>query len=201
MNAKPRNDDDRIQAFVDEEQPWHDELAAIRTILLECGLEECFKWRSPCYTIDDGNVAIVWGFKDYAGLGFFKGVLLRDHAGRLEAPGDNSRSVRLFKFTSVEQITASAGLIRDYVIEAIGLERAGARVDLPKDDIVYPEELITALEQDPELQMAFEALTPGRRRGYALFFADAKQAATRQARIENAARKFWRAGACRTVDP
>ncbi|HLP68317.1 MAG TPA: YdeI/OmpD-associated family protein [Rhizobium sp.] len=162
----------KIEAFFSEAKMWPEELRALRAILLDCGLTEEFKWRGPCYTFDGGNLAVIWGFKENAALGFFKGVLLKDPEGLLVAPGDNSRAVRMFKFTGLDQI------------EAIELEKAGAKVDLPKDDIVYPEELLAALEEDPELQEAFEALTPGRRRGYALHFAQPKQTATRRSRIE-----------------
>jgi len=174
----------RSTPFFSDAKVWPEELRALRAILLDCGLSEEFKWRGPCYTFDGGNVAIIWGFKENVALGFFKGVLLRDPEGLLVAPGDNSRAVRMFKFTGLDQIEVIETTIRVYVSEAVELEKAGAKVDLPKDDIVYPEELIAAMEADPLLQEAFEALTPGRRRGYALFFAQPKQSATRVSRIE-----------------
>ncbi len=174
----------KLDSFFSEAKVWPGELRALRAILLDCGLTEEFKWRGPCYTFDGGNVAVIWGFKENAALGFFKGVLLKDPEGLLVAPGDNSRAVRMFRFTGLDQIKALETTIRDYVREAIELEKAGAKVDLPKDDIVYPEELLAALEEDPELQEAFEALTPGRKRGYALHFAQPKQSATRVSRIE-----------------
>jgi len=179
-------DDDsrRIDAFFGEQERWRQELLALRRILLDCGLTETFKWSSPCYTIDGGNVALLWGFKDSATLGFFKGVLLKDPEGLLVAPGENSRSSRVLRFTELDEITSRDQVIREYVLEAAALEKAGARVDLPKDDLAYPEELIAALEADPQLQAAFETLTPGRRRGYVLHFAQPKQAATRRARID-----------------
>jgi Uncharacterized protein conserved in bacteria len=179
-------DDDsrRIDAFFAEQERWRQELLALRRILLDCGLNETFKWSSPCYTIDGGNVALLWGFKDSATLGFFKGVLLKDPEGLLVAPGENSRSSRVLRFTELDEITSRDQVIRECVLEAAALEKAGARVDLPKDDLTYPEELIAALEADPQLQAAFETLTPGRRRGYVLHFAQPKQAATRSARID-----------------
>ncbi|MDI6838592.1 MAG: YdeI/OmpD-associated family protein [Rhizobiaceae bacterium] len=178
------DDTARIDAFFSEAKTWPEELRALRAILLDCGLTEEFKWRGPCYTYDGGNVAVIWGFKENAALGFFKGVLLKDPEGLLVAPGDNSRAVRMFRFTGLSQIEAMETTIRSYVREAIELEKAGAKVDLPKDDIVYPEELLAALEEDPELHEAFEALTPGRKRGYALHFAQPKQSSTRVSRIE-----------------
>jgi uncharacterized protein YdeI (YjbR/CyaY-like superfamily) len=174
----------KIDAFFAGESRWHSELSALRAILLDCGLTEEFKWRGPCYTCDGGNVATLWRFKENAALGFFKGVLLKDAEGLLVAPGENSRSMRMLKFTAVDQVKGMEASFRAYIREAIELEKAGARVDLPKDDIQYPEELIAALEEDPELQAAFDVLTPGRKRGYALHFGQPKQAATRRSRIE-----------------
>lgn len=173
----------KLEAFFAEPGRWQAELVALRAILLDCGLAEDFKWSSPCYTVDGGNVALLWGFKDSATLGFFKGVLLSDPQGLLVAPGENSRSSRVLRFTSVEEIANQEPVIPAYVGEAVELEKAGARVELPKDDLSYPEELITVLEADPDLQLAFDALTPGRRRGYVLHLSQPKQSATRQSRI------------------
>lgn len=172
----------RIEAFFAQDR-WQAELGALRAILADCGLMEEFKWRSPCYTVEGRNVAVLWSFRESAALGFFKGVLLKDPDGLLVAPGENSRSARLLRFTDLDQIAGMEGTIRTYIREAIELEKAGARVDLPKDDLAYPEELLVALEEDPELQAAFDALTPGRRRGYVLHFSQPKQPATRQLRI------------------
>jgi uncharacterized protein YdeI (YjbR/CyaY-like superfamily) len=143
------DDASKIDSFFSEQDRWQAELAALRAILLDCGLTEEFKWSSPCYTVDGGNVALLWGFKDSATLGFFKGVLLKDPAGLLVAPGENSRSSRVMRFTALSQIIETEASIRDYLREAIQLEAAGARVDLPKDDLAYPEELVAALETIP----------------------------------------------------
>ena len=178
------DDDRKIDAFFSVQERWREELLALRKILLDCGLVETFKWSSPCYTIDDGNVALLWGFKDAATLGFFKGVLLKDPEKILIAPGENSRSSRILRFTETAQFAGLEKTIKAYVREAMELERAGAKVDMPKDDLDYPEELVCALEEDPELQSAFEGLTPGRRRGYVLHFSQAKQSQTRRARID-----------------
>ena len=179
--------DPRIEAFFARSRKWRDELLALRKLLLDCGLAEEFKWRSPVYTADGGNVAIVWGFKDYCGLGFFKGVLLKDPEGILVAQGENSRTARIVKFTSVAEIAARQAALKDYIREAVQIEKAGLRVDLPKDDLDYPAELIDRLNGDPDFRAAFEALTPGRQRGYVLHFSQPKQSATRASRIDKAA--------------
>lgn len=177
----------KIGAYFARQTAWQDELLALRVILLDSGLHEDFKWRSPVYTHEGGNIALVWGFRDRATLGFFKGVLLKDPSGLLEAPGDNSRSVRVVNFTDAAQITAAEAELRSFIAEAIAIEAAGVKVDLPKDDLPYPDELVDRLDSDSEFRNAFEALTPGRRRGWVLHFGGAKQSATRSARIEKAA--------------
>lgn len=178
--------DRRVGVFFTKLTAWQEELAALRAILLDSGLKEEFKWRSPVYTADGGNVAIIWGFKDNAAIGFFKGVLLKDPEGILVAPGENSRSSRVVKFLSTGEIAAREAVLRDYIREAMEIEKAGLKVDLPKDDLAYPEELIGKLDADPAYREAFEALTPGRRRGYLLHFSEPKKTETRETRIEKA---------------
>lgn len=177
----------KVDAFFAKAEVWRDELLAVRTILQDCPVVEDFKWRSPCYTVNDGNVATVWGMKEACVLAFFKGILLDDPAGILVAPGENSRSVRMIKLTSVAQIDGMEAVLKDYIRRAIAVETAGLKVDFPKDDLAWPEELIAFLEANPDVQLAFEALTPGRQRGYILNFQAPTQSKTRTARIEKAA--------------
>ncbi len=177
----------KVTAFFAEASQWQQELRALRAILLSCGLTEDFKWRSPVYTVEGANVAILWGLKDHAALGFFKGVLLTDRAGLLVAPGENSRSSRMIRFTDPTEVERMAPLLRDYIHEAAELERAGRKVEFPKDDLPYPNELLARLDEDESFRRTFQALTPGRRRGYLLHFGQAKTPATRAARIERQA--------------
>ncbi|MBC9246389.1 YdeI/OmpD-associated family protein [Paracoccus sp. 11-3] len=180
----------KASAFFEKLTDWRDELHALRAILLDTPLTEEFKWHSPVYTYDGGNVAIVWGFKDRATLGFFKGILLTDPQNILELPGENSRSSKIVNFTDVAQIKAAEETIRAYIAEAIQVEESGAKISFPKDDLEYPEELIRRLDGDDRFKAAFEALTPGRQRGWVLHFSTAKQSKTRDARIEKAAPKI-----------
>ncbi|MCB1492817.1 MAG: YdeI/OmpD-associated family protein [Rhodobiaceae bacterium] len=176
--------DPRIEAFFAKATTWREALLALRAILLACPVSEEFKWRGPCYTAEGGNIATIWGFKDRCAIGFFKGVLLKDPENILVPPGDNSRSVRVANFTSLGEIAAMEATLTAYIREAIANEEAGLKVDLPKDDLDYPEELVGRIEDDPEFGAAFEALTPGRRRGYILNISQPKQAKTRLARID-----------------
>ena len=185
----PRIMSDEISELAEhfaEVENWRDELLALRALLQDSPLTEDFKWRAPVYTYEDHNVCILWAFKDRCTLGFFKGVLLKDPAGILNTPGPNSRSSRTVDFTDTARIAELAPILRAYIDEAIEIEKAGLRVYFAKDDLAYPEELVERLEEDPELQSAFEALTPGRRRGWLLHFSSAKLALTRATRIDRA---------------
>jgi uncharacterized protein YdeI (YjbR/CyaY-like superfamily) len=177
----------KIEAFFSKAKTWREELAALRAILLDCPVTEAFKWRSPCYTFQGGNIATIWGFKEDCALSFFKGVLLKDATCILVAPGENSRSVRMIRFTSAAQIDSLKGTLKAYIHEAIEVEKAGLKVEFRKDDLDYPVELADKLADDPELKAAFENLTPGRRRGYILHFSQPKQSKTRVSRIEKCA--------------
>ena len=174
----------RITAFFAREDRWKNERAAFRAILKDAPLIEEWKWRSPCYTYEGKAVLAVWGLSDRCVLSFFKGVLLDDPAGILTAPGENSRSVRVVAVTGVDEIEAMRDTVAAYVAEAIANEAAGREVTFDEGDPDWPDELSSATDDDPEFRAAFEALTPGRRRGYIVHFAGAKKSETRERRIE-----------------
>jgi len=174
----------KVASFFANAKNWREELGVLRGILCESPLTEDFKWQSPCYTFENANIATVWGFTDYCTVSFFKGVLLKDPQGILVAPGENSRSVRMVKFTSLAQIVGAKDTLHSYILEAIEAEKAGLKVTFEKDDLAYPDELESKLAEDPDFSAAFDALTPGRRRGYVLHFTQPKQSKTRASRIE-----------------
>lgn len=174
-----------IDEYLAKTKRWQKELEKLRSIVLDCGLTEDLKWKQPCYTINNNNILIIANFKDYCSVSFFKGVLLQDTDKLLVSPGENSQSARLMKFTSVKEITQLEATIKAYIYEAIEVEKAGLKVALKENsNLKLVEELQIKLEEDPHLKTAFEALTPGRQRGYNLYFSDAKQAKTRESRIE-----------------
>jgi uncharacterized protein YdeI (YjbR/CyaY-like superfamily) len=176
-----------VDELIDRVVRWRDETEQLRGILLACGLNEELKWRQPCYTFGGRNVAIIQGFKAHCSLMFFKGSLLDDDKGVLVSPGEHSQGQRRIQFTSVGQVEALEAVIRTYVERAVAIEKAGLRVDFhARYDLTLPAELSAKLEVDPVLAAAFEALTPGRRRGYVLHIAEAKRSKTRVARIERA---------------
>lgn len=170
---------------------WQDELIHLRMIVNDSGLNEEYKWKQPCYTFEDNNVLLVTAFKNYATLAFFKGALLKDPKGILVAPGENSQAVRQLRFTSVAQITSNETSIRAYIKEAIDIEKKGLKIEFKKQPEAILEELEAKFEEDPAFQAAFEALTPGRQRGYLLHFSAAKQSQTRVSRIEKAMEKIF----------
>lgn len=163
---------------------WRDVLTALRAIIATTNVVEEIKWSIPTYTVNGGNVFMLTALRGYAAISFFKGVLLKDEQKLLQSPGENSQSDRYFKITSVEQANALAPMIVAYINEAIEIEKAGLKVQYIAKNPEYPEELVARFAEDPALKAAFEALTPGRQRGYLYFFTGAKQSATRASRIE-----------------
>ena len=167
-------------------EQWEAEIAEMRRVLGGFAMKEECKWGKPTYTVDGKNVVIMQGFKEYLGLGFFQGALLKDPRKVLVQLGQ-VHAGRVMKFTSAKDITVKAATIKAYVREAIVVEKAGLRMKRKKtSDFPVPEELRELFRRDPRFKGAFEALTPGRQRSYLYHFAAAKQSATRVARIEKA---------------
>lgn len=169
---------------------WQQELKQLRRVALDCDLEETYKWSQPCYTYQNSNVLLVTAFKDYATIAFFKGTLLEDTDGMLIAPGESSQAARQLRFTNVKDILAREATTKAYIHQAIEVEKAGLKVSFKSNPEPIPEELQKKLEHDASFKTAFEALTPGRQRGYIIYFSQPKQAATRNARIEKCISKI-----------
>ncbi len=168
---------------------WQQELIALRRIVLECGLDEECKWGVPCYTFQGKNILMVSALKDSCIISFFKGSLLHDEHGLLSFAGENSQVAKMFRFTRAEDILMLEELIKTYIFEAVEVEKAGLKV--PKSAAPeLPDELLQKFEGMPAFQVAFEALTPGRQRGYVLYFSQPKQAQTRESRIEKCVPKI-----------
>lgn len=164
---------------------WQAEIAELQIILSEFDLKVERKWGKPCYTMDGENVVIIQGFKEYCALGFFQGALLKDPKKLLVQLGQ-VQAARVMKFTSASEIDRKAATIKAYVREAVAAAKAGRKLQTKPRALPVPEELAEKLRSDPTFKRAFEALTPGRRRGYLFHFNAAKQPETRTARIEKA---------------
>ena len=164
---------------------WPELLETLREILLDSGLEEELKWGVPCYTFQKRNILLMSAFKEYSAISFFKGSLLKDTRGVFMKPGENSQATRQLRFTDVQEAIRMEPILKAYIREAIEVEKAGLKVPFKKvSEFPVPEEFQIRLDELPALRTAFYALTPGRQRGYLLYFSQAKQSKTREARIE-----------------
>jgi uncharacterized protein YdeI (YjbR/CyaY-like superfamily) len=172
-----------VDEFLARTPHWRDEATKLRAILLRCGLEEAIKWAKPCYASQGRKIAIIQPMKNFLALLFFEGALLDDPEGLLQAQGPNTRAARRLCFTTPKQVTQRKTAIADFVRQAIAFEAQGKK--LPKrPKLVLAKELQARLDQDPKLNAAFKALTPGRQREYNLHVSGAKRSKTRAARVE-----------------
>ena len=175
----------KVDAFIENATAWKSELEALRKLLLDSPLTEDFKWRGPCYTHEGKAVVMLADFKNYCALGFFKGVLMKDPQTILVAPGENSQSMRMVHFTSVEEINTLAPVLKEYILRAVENEKSGLKVEFKQaGEQSMPIEFQNRLSEDAALKKAFESLTPGRQRAYLIHFSVPKQSRTREARIE-----------------
>lgn len=173
-----------VDKFVKSSKQWQDEIVKLRSIILTTKLEESLKWSKPCYSYKDKNVAIIQPFKSCLALMFFKGTLLKDSKDVLVDVGQHSQAARRIEFRSEQEIIKLASTIKAYIKEAIEIEKSDKKVDLKKKPEPIPDELKQMFSKRPKLKKAFDALTPGRQRGYILHFSSAKQSSTRISRIE-----------------
>ena len=174
----------KVDGYLSKAKKWQEEFKKLRMIILPSGLTEELKWGKPCYTFQDSNILIIQGFKEYCALMFCKGALLKDPKGILIQQTKHVQAARQIRFTNVREIVKMESILRAYIHEAIEAEKAGIKVHFKKNPEPIPEELQNKLDEIPALKTAFEALTPGRQRGYILYFAAAKQSKTREARVE-----------------
>jgi uncharacterized protein YdeI (YjbR/CyaY-like superfamily) len=171
-----------VDGYLRKAKKWQAEMEKLRMISLGSGLTEELKWGKPCYTFQKSNIVIIQGFKEFCALLFCKGALLNDPDGVLKAFG--WQAARRIPFTSVREIVEMEPILKDYIREAIDVEKAGLKVTLKKNPEPIPEELQNKLDEIPALKKAFAALTRGRQRGYILYFSAAKQSKTRESRVK-----------------
>lgn len=175
----------KVDWYFAKAEKWQKEVEKMRMIALECGLMEELKWGVPSYCHQKSNIVLIHTFKDYCAFLFFKGVLLKDTHGILIQQTENVQAARQIRFTSLEQIEELEAVLKAYIFEAIEVEKAGLKVPIKKTTAFeMVEEFKVKLDENTNLKNAFEALTPGRQRAYLLYFSQAKQAKTREARVE-----------------
>lgn len=181
----------KVEFFFRNAKRWQEEFELLRTIVLDCGLSEELKWGQPCYTSQKKNIVLIHGFKEYCALLFFKGALLNDAHGILIQQTENVQAARQIRFTNAREIVKTKAVLKDYIHEAIEVEKAGLTVNLKKTrEFKIPEEFQVKLDEIPALKTAFRGLTPGRQRGYILYFAAPKQPKTRESRVEKCMRRI-----------
>jgi uncharacterized protein YdeI (YjbR/CyaY-like superfamily) len=164
---------------------WRKETDKLRKIAMDCDLTEELKWGQPCFTFMKKNIAIVAALKESCALSFFKGALLKDPMRILQRIGNHTQAGRWIKFTSVREITSMQATLKTYLYDAMAVEESGKKVKLKKlSEYSIPAELQARLDDDAVLRSSFEALTPGRRKSYIFHISSARQAKTREARVE-----------------
>jgi len=181
----------KVDFYFKKAEKWQKEVTKLRSIMLDCHLNEELKWGVPCYTFEKSNIVLIHDFKDYCALLFHKGALMKDPHGILIQQTENVQSARQMRFTSLAEIKKLEAIIKEYVFEAIEIKEAGLKVEFKKvSEYKIPEEFEKKLAEMPALKKAFYALTPGRQRGYLLHFSSAKQSKTRESRIEKYMRQI-----------
>jgi uncharacterized protein YdeI (YjbR/CyaY-like superfamily) len=181
----------KVDSVWRQEKKWREEFEVLRTIAIAFNLTEELKWYQACYTLQGKNVVLIHGFKEYCALMFFKGALLRDPKRILVTPGQH-QAARQIRFTNVREIVSMKPILKAYIHEAIEVEKAGLKVKLKKTaDFKIPEEFQKKLDEVPALKTAFDALTPGRQRGYIFHFSQPKQSKTREARVEKCMQQIF----------
>ena len=174
----------KVDAFLNRAKKWQEEMTKLRAILLETSLEEDLKWGKPSYSFQGKNIAIIQPFKEYCAVMYFKGALLQDSNGILDTPGQH-QSGRQIRFKTLSQLNELEPIIKEYVQEAIEIEKSGKKVQLKRtEEYEIPDELQDKLDEFPALKTAFESLTPGRQRNYIFYISQAKQSKTREERVK-----------------
>ena len=174
-----------VEKYLNSLKKWQEELIRLHELILDCGLTEEFKWKHPCFTYNNKNIVLIQGFKEYCAILFYKGALLKDPKNVLIQQTENTQSGRQIRFTDISEIEALKTIIKEYIYEAVEVEKAGLKVTMKKtSDFEMPEELEKLFKDNPEFKKAFKNLTEGRQKGYLLYFSKAKQSTTRISRIE-----------------
>ncbi len=179
----------KVEFYFTKAKKWQEEYEELRMLILHCGLNEELKWGCPCYTFQKSNIVLIHGFKEYCAILFFKGALLKDTNHVLIQQTENVQAGRQIRFTLVAEIRKMKALLKTYIFEAVDIEKSGLQVIRKKPtEFKMTEEFQTKLsakgKDGAALKKAFEALTPGRQRGYLLYFSTPKQSKTRESRVE-----------------
>lgn len=177
---------DRFATEACSARKWLPGLEGLRDICRSAGLIETAKWGHPCYMHAGRNIALIGALQGDFRLNFFNAALMKDPQGLMERQGPNTQHPDSIRFTASEQVKERAAAIRAYLLEAMAYAEAGVKPPKTTQALDLPDELVDAMDADPELAEAFHALTPGRQRSYVIHLSSAKTSATRVSRIEKA---------------
>ena len=170
--------------YFDKAKDWKAEKIELRSIVKSCGLNEVLRWGKPTYVADSENILLIHSFKEYVAILFMKGAIMKDSKKLLIQQTPNVQAARQLRFSSVAEIKKLESVIKDYIKNAINIDKQGLKVVMKKtNEFTFPEELQLALDSVPGLADAFYALTPGKQRGYLLEIGGAKQSKTRTERV------------------
>lgn len=175
--------DNRVEAYIEKKSQWSDELYTIRKILNDLPLEETIKWGAPTYTFNGKNIIGMAAFKNYFGLWFFQGALLKDtHQKLMNAQEGKTQAMRQWRFSSLHDIDSE--LIKSYTLEAIENQKAGKAMKPQKKPLIIPDLLQQALSSDSKLKEKFEAFSLSHKREYADYISEAKRETTKEKRLQ-----------------
>jgi len=175
----------KVEEFLRTTSKWHQEFEKMRAIILEYDVVEELKWGVPCYLYQGKNLDLIHGFKEYCAILFLQGALFQDPKHILVQQTQNVQAGRQMRFTSTTEIEDRISFIQDFLLQAMEVEKSGQKVDKKSfSESDYPAEFLQKLQENADLKKAFEALTPGRKRAYLLYFSAPKQTKTRETRIE-----------------
>jgi uncharacterized protein YdeI (YjbR/CyaY-like superfamily) len=181
------NRDPRVDEYIRGAAPFaRPVLRHIRGVVHEAapGIGETLKWGMPHFQ-QDGIVCGMAAFKAHCAFWFWRG---REIAGEA-APGNREGMGRQFgRITSVSDLPSRSRL-RSLVRKAVRLNASWPRARAPRREsraAALPRAFSAALARNPTAKKAFLAMSPGRRREYAEWIAEAKLEATRERRIKTA---------------
>lgn len=176
--------DNRVDEYISNNNNWHNELMQLRAILLQLPLEETFKWQFPTYTYKGKNIVGMAAFKNYFGLWFFQGGLLKDEAKVLQnAQEGKTKAMRQWRFFTSDEINDE--LIKLYVLESIDNFEKGNVIKPKKNTkpLLIPDELKLELDKNEKLNFKFNVFSLSKKREFAEYISSAKREATKQSRL------------------
>lgn len=174
-----------VEEYIELNPTWAEALTRLRNLILKTELTETVKWSMPTYCINGKNVLGIGAFKNHFCLWFHNGVFLKDeHNLLINAQENKTKALRQMRFVSIDDINDA--VVLSYIKESIKNQLAGKEIK-PKratKKVNVPNELNSLFKSNPELNTAFEALTPGKQREYCEYISEAKRDATKIKRLE-----------------